>query len=712
MRQTNDAVERINNMRKLFTVFTAFILALNVNLFAQPFAYAASDQYNNIANGTYTITAKALNADSNEPSGAAGFINESAQLKISDTSIQLVLTVPKHEMASITGMQIAGGSPTINGDKWTYTLAKIQPIVNAKVQYEVPSLNMKHDVPFRFALSGLDQLPEKEAPEVVEPEVEAPEKEEPEKEEKPESDKNDSGTTENEKEEPTKEESEKEEEPDKPTTDNDANKEESLKNGAYTAEAAYLHASKDEASSMGRYLSNSVFVSVQNDGIEMTVTINDHKTVTALKVNGKNATSTKVDGNKRYETFKVDQLEKAMTAYVEYEAPYGGSVHKGNASFRISVDPQTLKETSATNKPGNDVPGEAFKLADGLYAVDASYINAKNGGNSAMARYLGKQAYISVKDGKAEVYFAINDNETVTKLKVNNQSVIEEVVNGETTLAAFSMQPLVAEMTGYAEYQAPFNGDVHYGQAEFTIALNEATVEKITKLPIENEQPKEEEKEKEESTQPSVEEKPKQENSNTTVKGYSIDYTIQHATKDEASAADEFFVKPGTLLKKDGKNYLQISINNWRMIDWLKVSGQSVIIIEEDKAADTALVQFQVPNNLNDIAEVTMKVTVLGLYETTHDARLVLDAKSLVADDSGKDYVVHAPTTDENEPTINKPSFGSNGTTNTTTRGQATAGAQENPQTGDTSQLILYTTLLIGSVLLLAVQYRRRRIHS
>src|SRR5699024_11962855 len=42
-----------------------------------------------LKNGTYDITAKAMNADSDEPSGAAGFISEDAQIIIKDGNVKL-----------------------------------------------------------------------------------------------------------------------------------------------------------------------------------------------------------------------------------------------------------------------------------------------------------------------------------------------------------------------------------------------------------------------------------------------------------------------------------------------------------------------------------------------------------------------------------------------------------------------------------------------
>lgn len=656
-------------MKKIAMMFTVMILALN--LFGQQFTYAAANQYDNLAYGKYDIIAKALNADSDAASGAAGFIKEAAELTISEKGIFLTITVPHNDMAEIAGMQVEGTQPAKDGEQWTYKIASLKQLLKAQVQYEVPALNMKHDVPFRFSLEGLDRIPQKEAPEVEQPEVEKPEAEKPEVDE----DK-----------EPTEDE-----------------KVPALKKGYYKLKTAYLHASKDEASSMGRYLSNPVFVNIQDQKIELTITVNDHKTVTKLQVGGKNATTTKVDGNTRYETFTISSLAEPISAYVEYQAPYGGSVHHGNASFRIDTDLTTAKSTNANEQPGYGINTEQLNLTDGLYSIDAAFINAKNGESSSMARYLGDKAYISVKDGKMKVYFLINDNGTVTKLNINDQQSVEKIVNGKQTLVAFDVNPLTTKLKGYAEYEAPFNGSTHYGNAGFDISLNKATVQEVKQLPIENEQPKEDEKE-EVKPKPKPE-TPKTEDKEPVVKGYKIDYVIKHATADETSAADKFFVKPGILLKKDGKNYLQLTINNWSMIDSLKVNGQSVTVIKVDQKADTAIVQFQVPTDLSKVLQLSMKVTVPGLYETTHEARLVMDAKSVVEDQSGNDYVVQAPSAGNDE-ALEKPVFGKNETAES-----GKAGAQKNPQTGDKSKLVLYSILLLASLTLLVVQYRKRQLN-
>src|SRR5699024_9270060 len=123
--------------------------------------------------------AKALNADKDEASGAAGFIDENATLTVTEDSFLFTINIPNNPMAEISGLQVEGAEPVEkSGTKWTYQLNEIKEILNAQTQYEVPMFNMKHDVPFRFKLEGLTTLP------TVEETPEQPEQ--PEKPEQPE----------------------------------------------------------------------------------------------------------------------------------------------------------------------------------------------------------------------------------------------------------------------------------------------------------------------------------------------------------------------------------------------------------------------------------------------------------------------------------------------------------------------------------------------
>src|SRR5690625_7807822 len=54
-----------------------------------------------------------------------------------------------------------------------------------------------------------------------------------------------------------------------------------------------------------------------------------------------------------------------------------------------------------------------------------------------------------------------------------------------------------------------------------------------------------------------------------TDKAYEINYVIMNKYGVDTSVADQFFVKTGSLLVKDGKTYIQVTINNGEMIEKL-----------------------------------------------------------------------------------------------------------------------------------------------
>src|SRR5699024_9916656 len=141
--------------------------------------------------------------------------------------------------------------------------------------------------------------------------------------------------------------------PDEPDEDeNDEQQPIHLDDGYYTINASYLKTDSDESSSMGKYLDGTVFLTVKDGNVLPTITINGNETVTKLQVAGKNAIEKNVDGDVRYETFKLGNLNTVLDAYVEYQA---GS-YKGDAEFRISFDEGTVNPAKKEDKPGYEAP--------------------------------------------------------------------------------------------------------------------------------------------------------------------------------------------------------------------------------------------------------------------------------------------------------------------------------------------------------------------
>lgn len=576
-------------MKKTFKALLFLMIASLILPFGGQSILADAKTYdaNLIENGTYDITAKALNNESDKASGAAGFINEAAKLSIKDGSVKLAITVPNIELAEIKSMKIEGKEPKIKkSDKenvMTFTLSKLNSELNADVHYLVPSMNMDHEVPFRFILEGLEDLPAK-----------AEEPESDESEDEPDSDE----TTEPEK---------------KPETDDSVI---SIDKGHYTINTGYLKDDSDDASSMGSYLGESAFLDVKDGKVFVTLTVNGDETVTKLQVNGKDAIEKKVDGDKRYETFEVDSLDSKIAAYAEYQAPYEGGVYEGKADFRVAFAADSVSKAKASDKPGY----VKTEKPDADKDKDKDKDSNKPGNNS------DKDESGNKDDGKTDKQDKVN---------------------------------LVPD------------------------------------------------------------------------KAYEIDYVIKHGSKDETSAADSFFKKPAHLFYKDGEKYIQLTVTSSDMIDQLKTAHGEVVIVKKNSDG-SMVIQFKVSGNLSDAILLDMHITVPGMYSMKHDARLFLDESSLkevdasqfllVASDNGNGPTVEGVETGEtvgngekgesgngskaiDDATPEKPEFGTNGD-------KAPAASKDgkalNPQTGDTSGILMYALLLLGSLIPLTMKLRRR----
>lgn len=580
--------------------YLKIVFALIIALFTMPLDQTvfADTQSLDVEDGEYTIDVESLHAEKDEKSGAANFIGQQATLTVQEGKIALTITIPNNEMAEITGLQVKGKEPKIEKDDkakyFTYELDELTTYIDAKVQYEVPSMGMKGDEPFRFHLKGLDDLPVK--------------KDEPEESNEPEDENNNSENEDNN----ANEENNSEEDADDSII--------KLEKGYYTINVAYLKNDSDEKSSMGSYLKDSAFLSVKDGKVHVTLTVNDDETVTKLQVNEKSAVEQKVEDNIRYETFELVDLSSKLDAYVEYQAPYQGEIFEGHADFRVSFDEGSLSKANASDKPG----------AEGTDEPDHNQDNSSDKPD--------EKNKTDKNDSDAK-----NDNKK-EKVKNNNS-------------------------------------------------------EKPNLVPD---------------------------------KVYEIDYVVKHESEDTASAADHFFLKPAHLLYKDGEKYLQLTVTNSDMIKSLSTANGDVVIVKENPDG-SMVIQFKVDGDLSDVINLNMFISVPdmpampGGYDMEHNARLFLDPSSLkevnasnfllAAADNGNGPTVKGEkpgktvgegdkNSNKNDGTPKKPEFGTNDDNNGSTVGGGEK--PQNPKTGDTSGILLYTLLLIGSLIPLAMKFKRR----
>lgn len=172
---------------------------------------------------------------------------------------------------------------------------------------------------------------------------------------------------------------------------------------------------------------------------------------------------------------------------------------------------------------------------------------------------------------------------------------------------------------------------------------------------------------------------------------YSISYEVKEANSENTSIADGYFSKPATLTVKDGVQNIQLTVTSSSMIKDLKAQGSPVTIVSEDEANETRTVSFTVNGDLSQPVLLDMHIVVPDLYDTTHQARAFFDVSGLDQAGAGGE------TTSSSESSTEKGS----------------GEAEDNPPTGDHSQIGLYTMLLVGSAIaFIAVRKLRPARHS
>lgn len=723
--------------KKFIPVFS--IILLLVSLVApgiQPVA-AEEKEEKVFEDGEYDITAKALNTDSDEASGAAGFIKEDAKLMIENGQIKLAITIPNNDMAEIKGMQIEGKAPEKEEKDdsvvYTYVLNELQEELSAQVQYEVPSLNMEHDVPFRFELEGLDNLPLKEEDDGSE----GTDKDNSEGTDEDQAEDNDESEG-SDKDESDDKEEDKGEETDKDKPEEDEISLDNLKDGYYTIGVEYLKSDDDDTSSMGNYLSDEVFVAVKDGKPELTVTVEEDETVTKLEIADKTAHKKEIDGEKRYETFNVTKLDSTLTAYVEYQAPFQGSVFEGNADFRVAFDESTIKKVKASDKPTGEEIEEEPETSGGSnnsqgepessdeFKLGYTFFEKGKNKESTMNNFKKGSANITEdKHGNYLVSMAFNSGDMIEYLEIDNKraKVVKEYKgkNGIVKVFEFEVKNLKKKHAGKVKVNVP---GMYNTAHEVDLVFDE--IGTIPKPSPENPTPADP------NPGQSVDSEGdngdgKGEIKNTKVVDFDfaeMKYTFYKSGTMEKSIMDDFAKGLAIVRthKKNGKEYATLTFSSPEMIKYIKVNGVDAHVIKQTK--NELVVDFPV-ENINKKQSIKAFIEVPGMYATEHAVDLVFDTgsvKSLAIDDIPSYLKKHietsgSPALPTNEgngkgsgtPAEGGPDFdrdedgniiGSNKDNN----------SGINPKTADLNmqQVMMFGSLLLLSLIPLAIKMRRK----
>lgn len=155
---------------------------------------------------------------------------------------------------------------------------------------------------------------------------------------------------------------------------------------------------------------------------------------------------------------------------------------------------------------------------------------------------------------------------------------------------------------------------------------------------------------------------------------YTINYQVNKPDSSSASIANDYFLKPATIIVQNGTSVVQLKMKKSAWITKFESSTGGNKVVSENKAEDTRIVQFALPSYTSKTA-VTMKVDIDDLnYHHEYTVDFVWDAASLKNEDGS---AVTATTVQNNTNTTKKDA--NTGVANTSTVKEKEA----NPQTSD-----------------------------
>lgn len=350
-------------------------------------------------------------------------------------------------------------------------------------------------------------------------------------------------------------------------------------------------------------------------------------------------------------------------------------------------------------------PIDPTNLAEGYYKIDYKFLKSGTNDPSTTQGFTEGPAYIKV-DNKGNIFVALTftSADMIEYLEVNGTkatTLIEDKAQNKRVVE-FKVNDITNKIAAKIKVNVPgFYNQEHDVDLEFDLDTIEAidASQYPTKgsgtIPAPS-KPANNAKDKDAKSGDKATKKAQSANKMKPDKVSTFDYVIYKADADEPSAANQFFAKPGYLLEKDGKKFIQLKINGWNYINWLKLKATNKDVDVVEVNGNTALIQFPFNGNLSEAIWLVMNLTVPGVYDgETYEARLVIDPDSLTEVDP-EGYFIYQD--------VEKPSdFG------TASKAEGDKKKQSgNPKTGDTSQVWFFTMLLIVSMIPLVINLRRR----
>lgn len=183
---------------------------------------------------------------------------------------------------------------------------------------------------------------------------------------------------------------------------------------------------------------------------------------------------------------------------------------------------------------------------------------------------------------------------------------------------------------------------------------------------------------------------------------YTINYQVNKPNSSSASMANDYFLKPGTIIVKNGAPVIQLKMKNSSWMTKFESSTGSNKVISENKAEDTRIVQFALPSYKSPTA-VTMKVDIDDLnYHHEYTVDFVWDAASLKNEDGST--VVATKVQSNNNTAIKTGETSSSTVKEKVTNPSSVNEKVANPQTNDNFPLGMLLLFGVSGFILLLLK--------
>lgn len=342
----------------------------------------------------------------------------------------------------------------------------------------------------------------------------------------------------------------------------------------------------EEVSVMDGYASKPAKLVQKGDKWYIQLTFNNSSWIPSFQTeqNGKfveAATISEVsDANQRTVEFEVSNLSNKLNAYTHVIVP---GLELGGVPYDHWYHVQIKFDTSITPDPSAPPT-----LADGTYSINFNVLDATKDQASRMAQYLVSPGTLTVLKGRKEVSFTIKDSTTVTEFKTEQNGTLTDadIVSEDKTANTRVVKFKVANL------DTVLNAQVH-------ILMGTYSADHKIRLKFDQ---------------------PGTDNGSTPVTS-NLDFTLLKDGSSEKSMMDGYTEKPGTLVERKGRKYVQFTLKKSKQIDGFKVEQNGVLtntaVVSENQTANTRVIEFEVkevPAKLN--AWVSINWPELNYVET------------------------------------------------------------------------------------------------